>query len=78
MKERRHDIDWLRVLAMLAIFFFHCARFFDTTPWHIKNPEHSFGMLLFIGIIDAWSMPIFFLLAGVATWYSLESRNGRQ
>ncbi len=78
MRERRHDIDWLRVLAMLAIFFFHCARFFDTTPWHIKNPEHSFGMLLFIGIIDAWSMPIFFLLSGVATWYSLESKNGRQ
>jgi glucan biosynthesis protein C len=36
MKERRHDIDWLRVLATLTIFLFHCARFFDTFDWHIK------------------------------------------
>jgi len=25
MKERRYDIDWLRVIAMLAIFIFHCT-----------------------------------------------------
>jgi peptidoglycan/LPS O-acetylase OafA/YrhL len=27
--DRRHDIDWLRVLAMGAVFLFHSARFFD-------------------------------------------------
>jgi glucan biosynthesis protein C len=78
LEERRYDIDWLRVLAMLTIFFFHNARFFDTGSWHIKNAEHSFGMLLFVGVIDAWIMPLFFLLSGVASWYSLESRSQRQ
>jgi peptidoglycan/LPS O-acetylase OafA/YrhL len=78
MKERRYDIDWLRVLAMLTIFLFHNARFFDTGPWHIKNAEHSLGMLLFVGLIDAWIMPFFFLLSGVASWYALESKTGRQ
>jgi peptidoglycan/LPS O-acetylase OafA/YrhL len=29
MKERRYDIDWLRGIAMLSVFFFHCAQFFD-------------------------------------------------
>jgi len=29
LKERRYDIDWLRVIAMLAVFVYHCTRFFD-------------------------------------------------
>jgi peptidoglycan/LPS O-acetylase OafA/YrhL len=41
MKERRYDIDWLRVIAMLAIFFYHCARFFGTEGWHLKNAEQN-------------------------------------
>ena len=76
--QRRYDIDWLRVLAMLTIFLFHNARFFDSGYWHIKNAEHSFGMLAFVGIIDAWIMPLFFLLSGAASWYSLESKTVRQ
>lgn len=42
MNERRYDIDWLRVIAMLAIFVYHCTRFFDTEGWHLKNSEQSF------------------------------------
>lgn len=42
MKQRRYDIDWLRVVAMLVVFFFHCARFFDTDSWHLKNKEQYF------------------------------------
>ena len=74
MKERRYDIDWLRVLAILMVFLFHNARFFDPYPWHVKNAEHSFGMLLFVGFLDAWIMPLFFLLSGVGSWYSMRSR----
>ena len=34
---RRYDLDWLRVFAILAVFFYHSARFFDLDGWHIKN-----------------------------------------
>jgi peptidoglycan/LPS O-acetylase OafA/YrhL len=27
LQERRYDIDGLRILAMLMVFLFHCARF---------------------------------------------------
>jgi hypothetical protein len=47
-RERRYDIDWLRSIAMLAVFF-HCTRFFDTEGWHVKNAEQS--DLLFITAI---------------------------
>ena len=36
MRERRYDIDWLRVIAMLVVFVFHCSRFFCTQGWHLK------------------------------------------
>jgi peptidoglycan/LPS O-acetylase OafA/YrhL len=75
MQERRYDVDWLRVIAMLAIFLFHCTRFFDTEGWELKNPEQS--EILFVlmrGLIWPWVMELFFLLSGVGTWYALKSR----
>lgn len=48
MKERRYDVDWLRIIAMLAVFLFHCTRFFDPEGWHLKNPEQS--DLLFVSM----------------------------
>jgi len=75
MQERRYDADWLRVIAMLAVFIFHCTRFFDPEAWHLKNPEQS--ELLFVsmrGLIWTWAMELFFLLSGIGTWYALSSR----
>ena len=76
--ERRFDIDWLRVLAMLAVFLFHCARFFGGGTWHLNNAELSTTATVFIGLLDLWLMPLFFLLSGVGSWYALESRAGSQ
>jgi glucan biosynthesis protein C len=74
MKERRYDIDWLRVFAIVMVFFFHNARFYDPYPWHVKNAEQSFGMFLFVALLHSWIMPLFFLLSGVGSWYSLKSK----
>lgn len=78
VKERRYDIDWLRVGAMLAVFFFHCARFFGGGTWHLTDAEQSMVAFLFIGWLDLWIMPLFFLLSGVGSWYALQSRTGGQ
>ena len=78
MNERRYDIDWLRVLVMLAVFLFHCARFFGGGRWHLNNAEESITAMVFIGWLDMWFMPIFCLLSGVGSWYALKSRTNRQ
>ena len=79
MKERRYDIDWLRVVAILAIFFYHCARFFGTEGWHLKNAEQSFVLVVLrTGLIWTWVMELFFVLSGVGAWYALRSRSGGQ
>ncbi|MFC1871280.1 acyltransferase family protein [Chloroflexota bacterium] len=71
-------IDWLRVLAMLAIFLFHSNRFFDTFGWHLKNADQSIASTMFTGLLNLWLMPLFFLLSGVGSWYALRFRSGGQ
>ncbi len=78
MKERRYDIDWLRILVMLAVFFFHCARFFGGGTWHLNNAKESIVALVFIGWLDMWFMPLFYMLSGTGAWYALESRTNGQ
>jgi len=76
--SRLHYIDWLRILAMLAIFFFHSNRFFDEVGWHLKNADQSIVSTMFTGLLDLWLMQLFFLLSGVGSWYALKFRSGGQ
>lgn len=78
INKRRYDIDWLRVVATLAVFLFHCTRFFDTESWHLKNQEQS--ELLFTltrSLVWPWAMELFFLLSGFSTWYFLKSKSAK-
>lgn len=74
--ERRHDIDWLRVLAVLLLIYFHSARIFDPWGFYVKNEPSSEAMGAFIGFVHQWHMPLLFLVSGAATWFSLGSRTG--
>ena len=77
--ERRYDIDWLRVLAVLLLFPFHTARIFDTFgPFYVKNDTLSDALTYFIFYVHPWHMPLLFLLAGASTWFALGFRSGGQ
>jgi len=71
---RLHYIDWLRVLAMLSIFFYHSDRFFDFFDWHVKNSVTSLASSIHIDIFNQWMMPLFFILSGAAVYYALRFR----
>ncbi|MFC2008292.1 acyltransferase family protein [Chloroflexota bacterium] len=71
---RLYYIDWLRVLAMVTIFFFHNSRFFDPYPWHVNNAETSLVADIFVNFCNLWLMPIFFILAGASIYYALRFR----
>jgi peptidoglycan/LPS O-acetylase OafA/YrhL len=72
---RRHDVDWLRVLAVYLLFVFHVAMAFNPAPfYHIRNGELSFVMLVGAGFISLWHMPLLFLLAGWSAHGSLAAR----
>ena len=68
---RRNDLDWLRVLATLAVLFFHCGRFLDDEGWHVKNRETSVGISVLVQFIVIWLMPVFFVVSGQSVHYLL-------
>ncbi len=69
--QRRYDLDWLRVLAFSAVFFYHCSRFFDESWWHIKNSTTSPIVDTVKGIFDLWGMPLIFIISGASIYFAL-------
>jgi peptidoglycan/LPS O-acetylase OafA/YrhL len=68
-------VDWLRVLATLIVFAYHCARPFDTMePWHIKNRQLTDVLSVPMVLGSQFMMPLFFILSGISTYYALGSR----
>jgi len=68
---RRHDLDWLRVLAILSVFVFHSSRFFDLEYWHVKNAAQYLGVQVWIIILANWMMPLIFVISGASLFYAL-------
>jgi glucan biosynthesis protein C len=73
---RLYYLDWLRVLAILTVFVFHCGRFFDLEEWHVKNPTTYFGMNVWTYFLGGWLMPLVFLISGASIFFALE-KGGR-
>jgi glucan biosynthesis protein C len=77
--QRRWDLDWLRVLATLLLFYFHPAKiFYLWGPWYIQNTQKSRAFSYVSLFIEHWHMPLFFVLAGAASWFALRRRSGGQ
>jgi peptidoglycan/LPS O-acetylase OafA/YrhL len=76
---RLYYVDWLRVLAMLCVFFFHNARFYDIfSDWHVRNATTNLGASAIVAFMSQWMMPLFFLISGAGTYYALKSRRASQ
>ena len=73
--ERQYDLDWIKVIATLIVFLFHCAMFFNPFPWHVKNNELDYSFILYFSLITtSWIMPIFFIISGMSVKYALKRR----
>ncbi len=79
LSVRRHEVDALRVFAVLLLIVFHTGMVFTTAySFHIKNNELSEVVRSLIDFIYQWHMPLFFFLAGMSAWYALRRRTNRQ
>jgi len=74
--QRRHDLDWLRVLAFSGVFLYHCSRFFNSADWHIKNAQTSAVVDIFTNIFDLWGMPLIFAISGASIFFALRPQGG--
>jgi len=75
---RRYDLDWLKVIATLAVFLFHTARFFDYGWWHVKNGALDAGLTVFASFLLQWIMPLFFVISGASARFALRRRTPLQ
>ena len=71
---RLYDVDWLRILATLVVFVYHCWRPFDNMePWHVKNSELTDALMVPMALGSQFLMPLFFVLSGISTRLALGS-----
>ncbi|WP_406662548.1 acyltransferase [Methanolobus sp. ZRKC3] len=76
--ERRYDLDWLRVIAIIAVLIFHSMRFFDPMDWDVKNNVLSENIMVLVLLIVQWLMPLFFLISGMSIYFVLSFRTKGQ
>ena len=69
--QRRYDLDWMRVLAILTVFIYHCALIFGPDPSSIKNSTTYVFVDDWSDFAGSWGMPLFFLISGASTFYAL-------
>jgi glucans biosynthesis protein C len=78
--SRWYYLDWLRVLIILIVFLYHDAKIFGASnddSFFIKNGQLDWGMSFFARIAELWGMPLFFVIAAIAIYFSLTSRDNR-
>ncbi len=78
---RRHDIDWLRVIAIALLLIYHVAIVFQ--PWamflaFIRSDELSTELWQPMTLLNVWRIPILFYVSGMGVFFALRKRNWSQ
>jgi glucans biosynthesis protein C len=76
--ERYDFLDWLRVIAIFVLLFFHTGMIFVGWGWHIVNAETIPSLQLPMDIAHRLRMPLLFVIAGAGMWFALQRRTGGQ
>jgi glucans biosynthesis protein C len=78
ISERRNDLDWLRLIAIIILLFFHTGMLFNPWDWHIKNSETSESFRYWMIWLHFWRMPLLLFISGAGTYMALSKRTAGQ
>ena len=78
---RRHDIDWIRIIALGMLIIYHAVIAFQ--PWghlisFIQNKESLEFLWLFMMIFNIWRIPILFMVSGMGAFFALRNKNWKE
>lgn len=74
--NRQAYLDWLRIMAILGVLFFHSAMaYVSDWGWHIKNKETSNLLLEFNYWLSRFRMPLLFFISGTVSYFMLQKRS---
>ena len=77
-KTRRYDLDWLRVIAILAVYFHHIGMPFNGDDFHIMNAESSKFLDDIMVYFEQFRLPLLFLISGTGTVFAFSKRTWKQ
>ena len=63
---RRHDLDWLRIIAFLLLIFYHIGMFYVPWDWHVKSVNAGEGAEPLMMLLNPWRLSLLFFISGVA------------
>ena len=78
MKQRRYDLDWLRVISVFAVFLHHVFMPFNGDEFHIMNSEHSKLLDDIMVYFEQFRLPLLFLVSGVGTVFAFSKRSWKR
>lgn len=76
--DRYDFLDWLRVIAIFVLLFFHTGMIFVGWGWHVTNAQVIDGLVIPMDISHRLRMPLLFVIAGTGMWFALRRRTGAQ
>src|ERR1700712_3980750 len=72
--SRRHDLDWVRILAFLLLILYHVGMYYVSWDWHVKSDQAGHAVEPLMLLASPWRLWLLLLVSGVATAYLLERR----
>ncbi|HSD16174.1 MAG TPA: acyltransferase family protein [Thermomonas sp.] len=72
--QRRHDLDWVRILAFALLVPYHVGMYYVSWDWHVKSPELVPALEPLMILSAPWRLALLFLVSGVATAHLLAKR----
>ncbi len=69
---RRHDIDWLRIIALGLLVVYHVLCVFNSSGWEIKSAHAGPWADGVIALLTPWRMTLVFVIGGIAARFLFE------
>ncbi|MHA2079195.1 MAG: acyltransferase family protein, partial [Candidatus Thorarchaeota archaeon] len=70
--QRRYELDWLRVIAVILVWVFHNILTFRVGGWIITNDEVTFAANASEVLLGGFGMPFFSVVSGMAIYHLIE------
>ncbi|WP_440958379.1 acyltransferase family protein [Oceanicaulis sp. LC35] len=73
---RRHDLDWLRIIAFGLLVLYHVGMFYVPWGWHVKSVHAGSGAEPLMSLLNPWRLALLFFISGVAFRYLYDKSGG--
>jgi glucans biosynthesis protein C len=71
--SRLYFLDWLRIVALTVLIFYHVGMYYVRWDFHVKSPFAGPGLEPWMLLSGPWRMDLLFMVSGAATALMLKA-----